>query len=241
MQQVMILLLVGLGIVKPASHGTVAGIADARTSALEDVRVTTQGFGQALKGFTSSRSGTVNRELEDRREKAKETFKKDREAFQQKLQTIRDGRKKALVDRLNKNLNEVNKKRTNMMMRHLSKMNEILEKVKNRANQAKAKGKDTSSVDAAVSKAQTAIATAKSAVLAQAGKEYTVTISSEANLRTDVGTTMKSLQGDSQAVRALVIAAQKSVGEAVRALAAVLGEAIPGSVIPTASPSGGRL
>ncbi len=231
------LIVFGLGI---AAHGQVKGITtladDIKTNTFQQLRVDTRDV--RFPGNTASGGATFNKELEDRRGKAQETFKKDREAFQQKLQTIRDERKKALVDRLNKNLNEVNKKRTDQMLKYLTRVSEVLDKVRSRSAAAKAKGKDTSSVDAAITKAQGDIDKAKSAIIAQAGKDYTVTISSEDNLRTDVGTTMKSLQGDSQVVRDLVIAAHKSVSDAVRALGGILGENLsPGG---SASGSGSR-
>ena len=232
------LIIFGLGI---ATHGQVKGITtlaqDIKTNTFQQLRVDTRDLRSPAN--TVSGGGTFNnKELEDRREKAKETFKTQRETFQKQLQTIRDEKKKILVDRLNKNFNEVNKKRTDQMLKYLTKVSEVLDKVRSRAAVAKAKGKDTSSVDAAITKAQGDIDKAKSAIIAQAGKDYTVTISSEDNLRTDVGTTMKSLQGDSQVVRDLVIAAHKSVSDAVRALGGILGENLsPGG---SASGSGSR-
>ncbi len=216
LQQFLSLVLVGLGIVHGSSQGMVAGIFSATSAGI--------------------RNTTEEREIKAVREKSKDASKSAHAAFQQKLSTIRDEKKKALAEKLNTTLNDVNTKRTDAMLAYLVRVSEILEKISTRAATAKSAGKDTSKLDAAIAKAQAAIATAKSAILAQAGKQYTATIASENTVRTDMGTTMKQLQSDVAAVKDLVTAAHKSVGEAVKALAAVLGES---RELP-ATASGGR-
>lgn len=209
-EQLVAVLLFGLGIFRPGGQGMVAGLADERSRTVA----------------TSSAPATVNRELKEAREKGLSASASARTAFQQKLNTIRDAKKKERAERLNTNLNEVNKKRTEALMKFLDRVSEIFTKVQNRAANAKAAGKDTSKVDAAIAKAQADIATAKSAILAQAAKQYTATITSENALRNDMGTAMKQLQSDLGKVKDVVTQAHKSVSEAVKALASALGESL---------------
>lgn len=210
------LVLVGLGIIHSANGGMVAGLADIRTT--------------APNKFTA----TASPELKERREKGLQASASAHAAFREKLSTIRDAKKKALTERLNTTLNDVNTKRTETLLSYLSRISDILSKVQARAAIAKANGKDTSAVDGAIAKAQADIATAKAAILAQAGKQYTTTITSEDSLKSDMGKTMSQLQNDLGSVRTLVVAAHKSVSDAIAALAAVLGEPPP----KTASGSG---
>lgn len=236
-QQLVALLMIGLGLSKPAQQGMVAGLADLRSTTLENIRTDTRTLAPKIPGTaftnTASSTGVVSRELEDRREKAKETFKKEREAFQKKVEVFRDQTKKERVASLSAKLDDVNLKRTNQMMIFLNKVVEVLTKVKIQTEAQKAKGKDVSKVTAAIAAAQSAIDAAKAAIETQAGKSYVISISSESNVRGDVGATMKSLQADASSVRDLVNAAKKRVSDAIRELAKVRGEAVVNRVEPT--------
>ncbi|GEM_PF-5635545 len=127
-----------------------------------------------------------------------------REEFKQKMQTIRDERKKKIVERADAKIAEINKRRTDAMTRHLDKMSEILAKVK-------ARGGDTTAAEAAV-------AEARSAVVAQAAKIYTITITTENKLKINVGETMKALKADLQAVHQKIVDARKATADAIRSV-----------------------
>lgn len=176
-------------------------------------------------GLRNPVTGNVAGEATDRKEThASRTadLKERRDQFKEKLLTIRDERKKTIVERVANRMSQVNTNRTNQMTKHLGTMSEILKKVASRAATAKEKDKDTSSVDSAVAAAQAAISAAQTAVSAQAGKENVVTISSETGVGQDVKNTMNTLQSDIKGVYAQVVAAREAVRTAVKALAAVL-------------------
>lgn len=149
-------------------------------------------------------------------------------AFQQKIVSIKDTRKQALVDKLNTNCQNINTQRTDKMTTMLGKLSQILVNVTNREASAAASGKDTSGVDTAVTAAQAAIADAQAAVTAQAGVNCTITITSTASatLKADVGKTVSGLTASLQVVYAKVVAAKKAVGDAIRALALLTGESL---------------
>ncbi len=90
------------------------------------------------------------------------------------------------------------------MLAQLNKMSEILAK-------AKARGANTTAAEAA-------IASAKTEVVAQAGKTYTVEITTEDKLKIKVGEAMKALKTDLQAVHQKVADARKATADAIRSV-----------------------
>lgn len=125
-----------------------------------------------------------------------------RQEFKNKLQTVKDEGKRKIVERIDVKLAEINKRRTDAMTRHLDKMSEILAKVKLR-------GGDTTAAEAAV-------ADARSAVVAQAAKTYTITISTEDKLKINVGETMKALMTDLRKLHeGKIVPARKAVSDAI--------------------------
>ena len=123
---------------------------------------------------------------------ANENRKDIRDGFRAKLKTIRDEKKRAIVERLDTRFNEVNAKRTSEMGKHLDKMTEILGRV------------------------SPEIQTARDANTAQAAKVYTITISTEKNLKIDVGKVRSQLEADLKAVHELVVAARTAVRAVIK-------------------------
>ncbi len=224
------LLLVGLGLKNPMS-GQVAGEQTSQLQTVnEDVRL----------GPTS---GTFERrgELKNKLEQARETYRGNTQAqkdeFKKKLGEFKDKKKQSLTARVNAKLGDVNTKRTAKMNGYLTKLEGVLEKLTTRSSDLKAKGKNTSSADAKLATVRTTIDAAKAAVNAQAGKSYTLTITSEATVKADVGSATKGLQTDLQTTYSLVKAAKSAVKDAALALKALSDE--PGTkstVSPTAAP-----
>jgi hypothetical protein len=160
--------------------------------------------------------------------------------FRQKLAIIKDAKKQVIAERISTNCQNINLKRTDKMTGMLAKLSTILTNVSDRAASAAAEGKDTTGVENAVTTAQTAIADAQVSVAAQAGKICTITLTTETNLKTDVGKTISSLEADLKSVYEKVIEARKAVGDALRALSGVIGEPLAPVITPPAhaSPSG---
>ncbi len=178
--------------------------------------------------------------LEASRAAAYEEFEVHKTEFRRKLAIIKDAKKKAIVERISTNCQSINMKRTDKMTEMLAKLSTILTNVSGRTASAAAEGKDTTAVESAVTTAQSAIADAQVSVAAQAGKTCTITLTTEANLKTDVGNTISSLEADLKFVYAKVIEARKAVGDAIRALSGVIGEPLTPVTTPPAhaSPSG---
>ena len=140
-----------------------------------------------------------------RRLEMRQEVKQDvREKFKEKIKTIRDEKKKQIVEHTDAKIGEINKRRTDAMLAQLNKMSEILAK-------AKARGANTAAAEAAV-------ASAKTAVEAQARKTYTVEITTEDKLKIKVGEAMKALKTDLQAVHQKVADARKATADAIRSV-----------------------
>jgi len=153
--------------------------------------------------------------------------KLNREEFRTRLSTVRDEKKKAIVDRTDKRIVEINANRTSIMTRHLTKIEETLNKIETRALEVEKKGKDISAVRAAIATARTAIASAKAAIATQAAKTYTIDVTTEDKLGLAVSSTRTAFAKDLQAAHQSVVTARKSVRDVLKALANVVGEKLP--------------
>lgn len=173
----------------------------------------------------NTKGGIKEQFIQQKRIDAQQKFKAKREAFQQKVATIKDEKKRQLIERIDNKLSTVNTNRTNQITENLEKLVKILGNIQEKTTTAKENGKDISSVTAAITKAQTAIDNAKTAVQTQAGKEYVITITATGSgqLKNSVGITTKQLQADLSITHKLMVAAKQAVQQAHLALTKVLG------------------
>lgn len=150
---------------------------------------------------------TKKSELFQEREATKAAFQAKREEFKIRLQTIKDQRKKLLVERIDAKIAEVNKNHTAKYTETLNRLQTFLDKFNNSATEA---GK-LSDVLANITAAQTAIDTARKAVDAQAAETYTMAITDDSTLKLNAGKTMSQFRHDLVAVHKLVIDAKQAV------------------------------
>jgi hypothetical protein len=183
----------------------------------------------------SEKRKTFEKSVSTKREEAKAELTEKKEAFQEKLSEFKDERKQQVLTYINDKLTTLNKNRTDKMTEQLKKMSEVIEKMRTRTDAAKAEGKDVSSVDTALTAAETALSSAQAAVTAQAGKTYTITITTEDKAKTDAISAMKTLEGDLKGVFAQVTIARQSLAKAISALAQVTGKTEP-TVTPGGTP-----
>lgn len=152
-----------------------------------------------------------------------------REEFRARLSTIRDTKKKAIVERVDQRIAQINTNRTGIMTRHLTKIEEILNRTEARALEAEKNGKDVIAVKTAITSARTAITSAKTTVSAQAAKTYAIDITTEANLGSAVSSARTAFAKDLQTAHQSVVTARKSTRDVLTALAKVVGEKLPES------------
>lgn len=134
--------------------------------------------------------------IQMKREETKAMVKTKRDEFKARIETIKDQKKKALVERIDTKLTNVNTKHTDRFTHVLSNLQIVLDKI---------------SEDVSKTQAQAAIDAAKLAVENQASKTYTITISAETALKSDVGTVTSQLRQDLSATHKAVVDAKQAV------------------------------
>ena len=154
--------------------------------------------------------------LEEMKKEASKSVTLKKAELQQRLLSIRNLKKRALVTRINDKMVEVNKRRTQKMLDVLEKLTSILDRLTQKAEAAKVEAKDVTLVEQAITEARTSIDTAQVAVASQALKIYTIEASSEATLKTTVGKAVSQLHFDLKVVHQLVIAAKQKVAQVIR-------------------------
>ena len=191
---------------------------------------------EEMKQKMEEKREELKQRIENKREELKDKIEAKREVLKERLKTIKDERKKQVVEKIDKSLDALNDRMTKHFLDVLEKLEDILVRISERADKAEIDGIDVSLVDVAVVSAQAAIDSAKLTVEAQAGKTYTLTVSTEDKLRVDVGKARQALHADLKAVHETVKKAKEAVHVAARALAGIRGSAKP-SVTPSASPT----
>lgn len=158
-----------------------------------------------IKNKIGTREAVISKKIETRIIDIREIIASREAELKIRLNKFKDKKKAGIAERLNRNLNNINQNRTDEMSKNLEKMSGILDRLETRA------GKTTE-----ITESRALIASASSAVKDQAQKDYTVTVTTEKNIKTDLGKVMTQLQQDLRAVRKQVIDAKQSVAYAIR-------------------------
>ena len=161
-----------------------------------------------------SRSGVTSRSVKI--DTLKERLATREAALKAKLQAFKDKKKAEVTERISTNLNRINQNMTEQMLKFLDNATRILNKLEKRVNDTSPDVKDVTAAKAAIAQAKVAIEEAKAVVSAQAEKDYTVTVTSEGKVRTDVKKVRDGLHADLKAAREAVIKAKQAVGNALR-------------------------
>lgn len=158
-------------------------------------------LGLASPAYAIDLRPQLNKLIPQRVEKMASRAAEMRATQQAKLKEFRDQRKAKIVEQLTESLNKINQRHTEQMTKNLARMTEILSKVE---------------ANSKTPAAQTAIVTAQTAVTAQAGKDYTITVSSESKVQEDAKRTRNQLKTDIEATNKLVMAAKQALIAAIR-------------------------
>lgn len=158
---------------------------------------------------TATTPSNLKQNLMDIRKERQEAVKKIqaqiqtlRDQFKQRLTSIKDARKRSVVERLDRKIEEMNIKHTERFSDTLNKLQALLDKTSSTATDQKLLDN--------IKIAQTAIDTANTAVANQASKVYIIQIS-EANLKLNVGATVSQFRLDLMQVHKLVVEAKQAV------------------------------
>lgn len=169
---------------------------------------------------SSTRKELIKQRVENKRELVAQALDTRQEkiasrtaALKTKLQTFRDKNKASIAARVNDNLAKVNMNRTEAMNRHIDKLLSILSRLETRVDGVT--DKDTTNANDAIADAKVAIDSAKQAVASQSAKDYTVTVTSETKIKTDVMAQREMLHTDLKAVHQLIVVARQALAKAI--------------------------
>jgi hypothetical protein len=182
-------------------------------------------------GKIEAKKEAISPKIKESLEKARKTLEEKSEEIQKKIQIQREiltkrlekisEKKRPIVERIYERVNELNKRMTDHYLDVLEKLGMILGKIESRAEKFKAQGVDTSEVEKCIESAQLKIEKVKETVLAQAQKVYSAPqITTEKNLKLNVGVIRKQLHNDLRAVEKSV----KDARSATQNCAVLLGK-----------------
>lgn len=145
-------------------------------------------------------------------------------ALRAKLQTFRDKKKAATIERINEAISRINQRRSSQMLQHVDVMNGILSKAESKVVAIQGAGQDVSMVMGDIQTAKAELAKAKTAVEDQSKKTYDINIASESGAKAAVKSTRDLLEQDLKATHGLVKEARRVLINAITKLAQSLGE-----------------
>ena len=177
-----------------------------------------------------------NERLKEKRQALQEQIKEKKETLKERLKIVKDERKKQTVEKLDQRMDALNEKMTSHFSEALKKIDDLLVRIGERANRAEENGIDVSAVRSAITSVSTSIEASRAAIAVQAGKTYTITITSETGLRQDVGVIRQQLNQDLRAVQTTVKAAHENARKAATALAQLPKPTLTSSPTPSPSP-----
>jgi hypothetical protein len=175
-------------------------------------------IGPTVKAFMQDRNDASHAGTREFMSALKTKMAAEREQFQNKLQLMRDERKKNIIIKLDAKIASISSRKTTQMTKTVSTLGTILGKIKTKAAAAKASGIDTTAVDAAIVNADKALASASAAIATQAANQYTINITTDDALKSNVGTTIKQFEQDMRTTFKSVKDAKQAVLAAAREL-----------------------
>lgn len=165
---------------------------------------------------------------------AKTTLRADiqaaKAAFQEKVSAIKDARKQALIEKIDTTLANNNTERTTRMQQSLATLAAILDRVGTRAASLST---PHDNITNAITTARNDITSAQTAVTTQAGKTYTMQITTDDTLRQAAQATIQQFRTDITATHQAVVSAQQAVLQAIH----LLMQSESATLTPTALPT----
>lgn len=220
---------------KDAKTNAVNVLKDKKSGAVADFKAAAEQKRESFKALAEQKREEFQQLKEAKREEIKNKAEAARTQLKAKLVKIKDEKKKAIVERVDNRIVELNNNQMDHLSNVLDQLDKVLLKINDRTDAAAAKGRDVTAVRTAIESAKTGIAAARAAIVAQSGKVYTITITTESKLGTDVGKATKLVHADIVGVREKV----KTAREAVHKAATTLAQAYRVPETTTTTPSAG--
>jgi len=166
----------------------------------EKIRPETENKLESLLAEAQARIESVKQEFEAKREEAKAALETKREALKEKLTAIKDEKKQETVSRLSENINELNKKKTGDYSAVIVKLERVWASIKAKSGEI--------ADQAIAANIENSLVAVKESLNQQASRVYELNVSTENNLKTDIGQARQALESDLKAVREKIGAAK---------------------------------
>ena len=151
--------------------------------------------------------------------------------FREQIQTIKDARKKTIVEKINNRITSSNTKLTGKMQNAIDRMNNVLAQIATKEASLATSGSNTTSLKTALANAKIAVAGAQTAVDTQKAKTYAGVITDETTLGSVISTLVHQFIQDIQLTHSQVKNAKMAVVAAMQELVKI------STVTPTVTPS----
>lgn len=174
-----------------------------------------------LKAAAEQKREEFKQKLDDSKKEVKVRIDAKKQELKDRLAKIKDEKKKAIVEKIDGQMDALNARRLAHFSDVLEKLVAAMEKINAHVERFAAKGLDVSAVRTALTAADAAIATSKTAIANQTTKTYTIAVTDEAGLRQSVGVARQALQADLKAVEQTVKDAREAVRKAATTLAGI--------------------
>lgn len=171
----------------------------------------------------SDRTSAIRERIASKEAEIKTRVEKKRTELQERLSLFKDKKKAQIAERVSTNLNAINKNRTTAMTTHIARIEELLTKLETRVNEYQGTS-DTTAVKASITTTKSLLSKASNSVVAQAGKDYTVSVTNEEQIRSDVEAMRNQLLKDLQAVHNDIKLARESLTKTIRLAYQTLGK-----------------
>lgn len=161
---------------------------------------------------------TTREQIQGRKEDSIEK----RQTFKENASEIKDIRKQAIVEKIDKQISTLNTKHTNRFKKLLDKLSSILDRIEKRAVRVEDEGADIKDVTLAISNARSTITEAIEILNNQADKDYVIELTDDQNLGQTVSAAFQKFKDEMAALRDLVKEARDDVKDAHNALQLVI-------------------
>jgi len=167
------------------------------------------------------RKEEMHQAIIQKQEEARKTFEERKQELQRNLQKIKDDKKIERAKHIFDQFDIIKNKNIERLRILFTNLDSILQRVRTRAEKASAHGVDISNVFSLIDTAQQGIIDGRALVESEAGKTYSVSISSEETIKSDFEKTRDELKNDIEKIQNNLKSIHEMIKNAVEALAKI--------------------
>ncbi len=180
---------------------------------------------QDLIKFIQDKRDVFKAELDARRDAMASTTADIRAKFKLGLDKIKDENKKERIQKAGENLLELNARIVASSSERVNKIEEVIVALETKADKSSLDSVNVANVRAHIANVEDLIVQARAAISLQAGKTYSVNVSSDASAQAELKASRDQLKKDVDVMNAKIKAAHDGAKKAVNALKRILPKA----------------